>query len=184
MKKLLLAAFVFATAAFSAKAQQGSVLLYGNVGLQTQNQHSDGGKQTNFSIAPGVGYQFNKNWTVGVDLGYSTSKTGDSKALNTFSAGPFIRYSYPLSDIFSIYGQLGAGYKGEKQDTYKASGVYAYVVPAVAINVKNGFALNFSIGGVSFDNMKPKGGDAASSFGLTFGQGFTFGVSKNFGGKK
>jgi hypothetical protein len=184
MKKLLVAAFVLASATFSAKAQQGSILVFGNVGFNTQNAHSDGGKQTNFSIAPGVGYQFNKNWTVGGELGFSTSKAGDNDASNTYKGGAFVRYSHPVSDIFSIYGQLGAGYQGQKQGDYKASGVYAYVVPAVAVNVKNGFALNFAFGGISFDNMKPKGGDAATSFGVTFGQSFNVGITKNFGGKK
>lgn len=189
MKKLLLAAFVMASAAFSAKAQQGSVLVFGNVGLNSTKTPTNAGdgsstKTTQFSIAPGVGYQFNKNWTVGAELNFSTSKTKGDDALNTFKAGPFVRYTYPISDIFSIFGQAGVGYQGAKQGDAKVNGMYAYVMPYVAINVKNGFALNFSFGGLTYDNVKPKGGDATSSFGLTFGSGASFGISKNFGGKK
>ncbi|MDH7463925.1 outer membrane beta-barrel protein [Chitinophagaceae bacterium 26-R-25] len=189
MKKMLLAVVILASAAFSAKAQQGSVLVYGNVGLNTSKTPTNAGdgstyKSTNFSIAPGVGYQFNKNWTVGGEVDFSTQKSGDAKAYNTFKVGPFVRYACPISDIFSIYGQLGTGYQGQKQSDYKASGVYAYIVPAVAVNVKNGFALNVAIGGIEFNNMKPKGEKASNSFGLTFGQAVSIGVSKNFGGKK
>ncbi|MBV4359735.1 outer membrane beta-barrel protein [Pinibacter aurantiacus] len=189
MKKMLLAAFILVGAVISAKAQQGSVLVFGNVGLNTSKTPTNAGdgstyKSTDFSIAPGVGYQFDKNWTVGAELGFSTQKAGDAKAANTFKAGPFVRYTHPISNIFAIWGQLGTGYQGEKQGDYKASGVYAYITPAVAVNVKNGFALSFGIGAITFDNMKPKGGDATTSFGLTFGQSFNVGISKNFGGKK
>ncbi|MDI3318306.1 outer membrane beta-barrel protein [Pinibacter soli] len=192
MKKLLLAAFVLASAAFSAKAQQGSVLVYGSLGLQTQsanyvnlrNVDGESGKGTCFSIAPGVGYQFNKNWTAGLELGFSSNKSGDAKAENLFNVGPFVRYSQPISDIFSIYGQAGVGFESYKQDQSKASGVYVSVVPAISANIKNGFALNFGFGGLSFENTKVKDGDAGSSFGVNFGKSFNIGVSKNFGGKK
>ncbi len=184
MKKLLLAAFVMAGIGFSAQAQQGSVLLYGNLGLETQNKHSKEGKVTAFTIAPGVGYQFNDNWTAGGEISFATAKFEDEKAMNEFKVGPFVRYSYPISNIFSIFGQLGAGYQGAKQGDYKASGAYAYVTPAISLNVKNGFGFSVAFGGIDFQTVKPKGGDAASSFGLTFGQTATIGISKNFGGKK
>ncbi|HRO69535.1 MAG TPA: hypothetical protein PK951_04120, partial [Chitinophagaceae bacterium] len=67
----------------------------------------------------------------------------------------------------------------------KTNGFGVEVFPAVALNVHNGFALNFSFGSIGFESTKAKGVDGSNNdLWLNFGQQVNFGVSKNFGGKK
>jgi len=191
MKKLLLAVFVLASAAFSAKAQQGSILVFGKVGLNTEK--TGDAKSSSLNFAPGVGYQFTKNWTAGVELGVQAAKYHSP----SFQAGAFGRYTYPISNIFSVYSQLGVGYvsQGEAYDEVNGSkynvstsnrGLYASLSgPVVSVNVKNNFCFNVGFGSIDFTSTKPKGGgDNTTNFGLNFGSGLSVGISKNFGGKK
>ncbi len=62
----------------------------------------------------------------------------------------------------------------------KSSGMYAKLFPAVFINVKDGFGLNFDFGGLSYGSLKPKDGDSRNNFGLNFGKTINIGISKNF----
>jgi hypothetical protein len=186
MKKILFAAIMIATAAFSAKAQTGSILVYGNVGISTTNNGVSGApKSTTTSLNPAVGYQFNDNWTAGLSLGYSN--TNNNVTVQQFSISPFIRYAKTISPIFSVYGQFQAGYIHTSFDPggFSSNGFNAQLFPAVFINVKNGFGLNFSFGGLQYTTEKQSnGGPTTNTFGLTFGSGASFGISKNFGGHK
>jgi hypothetical protein len=185
MKKIIFAAIIIVTASISAKAQTGSILVYGNVGISTNNNGGNGNPKTTVtSLNPAVGYQFNNNWTAGLSLGYSNANSDYTS--QQFSVSPFIRYAKTISPIFSIYGQFQAGYVHSVYDpgSIKANGFNAQLFPAVFINVKNGFGLNFSFGGLTYNSIKPSGGSANNSLAFTFGSGASFGISKNFGGHK
>ena len=70
MKKLILA-LIAAGSMATANAQSQSILLYGDLGLQTvRMQNLD--KTTNWNASPGIGYQFNHNWTVGYSIELGT----------------------------------------------------------------------------------------------------------------
>jgi hypothetical protein len=112
MKKSLL---IFALAVFGiASAQKGTVLVLGNVGYYSQKPGDSGNAPTQktFNFSPKVGYQYNDNWTVGVESYISNSKqtytSGEYKS-NNFSVGGFLRYSKPLGTLFSVYADLGTG---------------------------------------------------------------------------
>ena len=185
MKKIILSAIIITSFTLATKAQTGSILVYGNVGLTSSN---NGGspypKTTNFTFNPAVGYQFNNNWTTGLAFIYTDYNSNYNT--QSFSVSPFIRYAKSISQVFSIYGQLQAGYEHgvSNPGSYKTNGFNAELFPAVFINVKNGFGLNLSFGGLVYDSQKPSGGSSTNTFSLTFGQGASFGISKNFGGKK
>jgi len=193
MKKMLLASLLMSGLAISAHAQQGSTLVYGNIGFTTNKNGGaplsaapNSGGNGSFVFAPGIGYQFTNNWTLGVQGGYNYNDYS-SYLLKSYSVGVFGRYTQPLSNIFSFYGQLNLSYIGDKQQapgiSNKYSGFYAGVTPNIAINVKNGFALNFGFGGLEYSSLKLSGGsNTGSSLGFTFGQQVNVGVSKNFGG--
>jgi len=197
MKKVILAALILLSLAKTTNAQQGSILLYGNLGFSSTSstEGSNTTKGTNFSIMPGVGYQFNDKWTTGLNIGIISNSTtpngGTSSTTSTFNIGPFLRYTKPLSNIFSVYGQLDLGYTSTSYPTVDGvstpslSGFAASVWPAIAINVNNGFALNFAFGAISYSsNSQTVSGtkNSSNSFGISFGSGASFGVSKNFGG--
>jgi hypothetical protein len=205
MKKLVFALLVLISITKVANAQKGSTLLYGNLGFISNRTTSAGDtayeKSYTYYFNPGYGYQFNDRWTVGLNIGVGGTKqelpptggTGNSGNYNTttfFNIGPFLRYSYPLSNIFSIYGQAEVNYLSGKNSPFELvstsyTGFGANLFPAIGANLKNGFALNFSFGGIVYQETTNKGAlNSASQFAVTFGQGATFGISKNFGGKK
>lgn len=188
MKKILLSAITVASFCMNAIAQEGTVLLYGNVGYNSNNP-AVGETENTFTINPGIGYQFNENWTVGANLGIESQKDGEFKS-SAFSAGPFVRYTESLSNTFAIYMQLQGGVLSNKfenpgQADFKTNGFNAGLFPAVFVNVNKNFGLNFSFGGINYTSVKVDGASKSSSiFDINFGQSFNIGVSKNFGGKK
>ncbi|TDW49714.1 outer membrane protein with beta-barrel domain [Flavobacterium sp. 270] len=194
MKKFLLIA-AFAVCSF-ANAQKGSILVGGNIGYTSENTDYRIGeaKTSQFSFSPKVGYQFNDNWTVGGEFTVASSKNDQLGAAeyktNAFKLGAFLRYSMPLSQTFSVFADLGAGFQNQKDKTYnnngtidksKADGMYVGVTPALFINMKKGFGLNFSIGGLGYNTLSyDNNGPDVNNFYFNFGQTFNIGVSKNF----
>jgi opacity protein-like surface antigen len=191
MKKIILYVIILISFALSTKAQTGSILVYGNVGFGSGSSSNNGSslKQTNSSLNLGLGYQFNSNWTGGLNFQYDYENS--NSVLQQYLIDPFIRYAKPISSIFSIYGQFQAGYShgsfSPNPANEKINGFNAQIFPAVFVNIKNGFGLNFNFGGIQYnsDNEKDDTGNSSSTknFSFTFGQGMNFGISKNFGGK-
>lgn len=193
MKKLFLSLLACGAVA-AANAQAGSILVFGDAGISaTKEAAAKPDKELTFNITPGVGYQFNKNWTAGIYGNYASQTVhpdgGERSGDISYGGGVFGRYTHTLSPIFFLFGQARVGYlagnaiaAGEKVKGSEYSGFEAGLFPAVGINVINGFALNFSVGGVNFASTTMKDADySASSFNLTFGQQLNFGISKNFG---
>jgi Outer membrane protein beta-barrel domain len=213
MKKLVLVMLIVIGFATASNAQKGSLLVYGNLNFAS-NTDSFGLKSNNYSINPGIGYQFSDKWTAGLNFSFGGSQveksatssgnpvpSGNYNKVSFFNAGPFLRYTYSISSIFSIYGQADFNYLSGNSTPYQVvggsyTGFGTDLFPAIDVNLKNGFALNFSFGGISYQsktytgtayNPTNPGTDPPSSanlFAFTFGQGATFGISKNFGIKK
>lgn len=201
MKKLVLfAAVVFGLSTMNA--QKNSILLGGNVGYNHTENKTGGisGKQKldTYEWAPYLGYQFTDNLTIGAKVAFTKADL-DSKTLKdlqlldgdtkTSRIGGFIRYSQPLSETFAVYADLGAGWQEQKTKGHnaiskfedKSNGFYIGFNPALFINFKNNFGLNFSIGGVEYNHLKQKGTKYKSNgVDITFGNAFNIGISKNF----
>ena len=123
----MLLILALATISF-ANAQKGTILVGGNIGYSSTNRDFQTGKDksSQFNFSPRVGYQFNDNWTVGGEFVMASSKSefegsAESK-LNDFKAGAFLRYSVPLSETFSVFADLGAGFQNQKNTVYSAEG--------------------------------------------------------------
>jgi len=188
MKKNLLIAI--AILFFSeVNAQKGSVLVYGSIEYQSSKTAASV-KQSSFEFIPGIGYQFNRNWTLGITANISEEKfnypLNPTFKSNTWAVGPFIRYTHVLSDLFSVYGQLDGGYLGGKLPNgpfapEKVSGGFVEFFPAIFINIKKNFGLNFNIGGISYQGTKTKQtNEEGHQFSIGFGKTASIGVSKNF----
>src|ERR1700741_3406808 len=97
MKKIVLGVLFVSGLTFALRAQKGSMLVYGAMGIRTEKQPNDD-KTTVFSVYPGVGYQFSKNWTAGVSGGFGeerfNSETGNESKSNAYRVGRFARYTY------------------------------------------------------------------------------------------
>ena len=120
------------------------------------------------NLAPKVGYQFSDNITVGLETAVVNATYMDVVGNNVaefeengFKLGAFLRYSQPLAGVFSVFGDFGIGMQSAKTSNNipfskerKSDGFYMGVVPAIGVNLKKGFCLNFSIGGLAYDSMK------------------------------
>ncbi|WP_421825612.1 outer membrane beta-barrel protein [Larkinella sp.] len=184
MKKVVISLLVSAMSVAGVYAQKNTVLVYGSIKAESQKT-SESNKVNTFGFSPAVGYQFTDNWTAGLSLSTESWKTTtnavESKT-SAFAVGPFIRYAVPLSDIFALYGQFNADILSGKTGGISANGFRGTFFPAIGVNMKNGFALNFSFGGLSYASLKPKGAsESTTNFKFDFGSGASFGISKNFG---
>jgi opacity protein-like surface antigen len=192
MKKMLL---ILALATFSfANAQKGTILVGGNIGYSSENIDRPLAevKTNTFEFSPKVGYQFHDNWTVGTEFMIQSSKTnngGGEGKFNAYKYGAFVRYSVALSETFSVFADLGAGFQNQKTKTddgtitttQKADGIYTGITPALFINMKKGFGLNFSIGGLGYETLSYDASNTdVSKFYFNFGKTVNIGVSKNF----
>jgi opacity protein-like surface antigen len=175
MKKLLVAVVLLVTTL--ASAQKNSVLVGGNVGFSSEKIGDS--KLENFEFAPKVGYQFADNWTLGVEGSIMNVKTKGFDSTEKYKIGGFVRYAVPLSDLFAFYTDLGVGYQSTSLND--AKGMYASLTPALFINMKRGFGLNFSIGGINYDNLDGKNDPRQERLGFNFGKTLNIGISKNFG---
>lgn len=201
MKKLvLLAAVVFGLTTMNA--QKNSILLGGNVGYSHTENKTGGSKDKvdSYDWSPYLGYQFSDHFTIAAQVSFQKSDLDKNQLtdlsltsgdLKTTKIGGFIRYTQPLSETFAIYGDLGAGWqetktKGKYENPsvnyeQKADGFYIGFKPALFINFKNNFGLNFSIGGIEYNHLKEKKSDSKSNgVDVTFGNAFNIGISKNF----
>jgi len=174
MKKFLLG--VALLVATISSAQKGSMLVGGNVGFSSEKIGES--KSTNFEFSPKVGYQFADHWTAGVEGTIATLDVKGFGKTENYKIGGFVRYSTPLSETFSFYTDLGAGYQNSSLNN--AKGMYASLTPALFINMKRGFGLNFSIGGINYDNLDGKNDPRQERFGFDFGKTLNIGISKNF----
>src|SRR5258705_4170350 len=117
MKKIVLGVLFMSGLTFASRAQKGSILAYGVMGIRTEKQPNDD-KTTVFSVYPGVGYQFSKNWTAGVSGGFSQKKfnpkTDSESKSDAYRIGGFARCTYAFNSIFSFYGQGDVYYHGKK----------------------------------------------------------------------
>lgn len=211
MKKFILSIIALGTIV-TAQAQApkaGSVLIYGNVGLSVDKTDFDPGvagtnsytvsKNTMFMLNPGIGYQVNKNWTVGVNFGLNTYKAEDSSdyayRTRSFEVGPFVRHTMCLNKTFFLYNQVNLSYLNgrtlqegfvDNENTYNGFG--ASWAPGLGVSVNNMIALNFQIGGMNFatrswDIDASPATQRETSFNMTLGQQASIGISLNIGGR-
>jgi hypothetical protein len=187
MKKFLLAVLCTATIA-GANAQKNSFLVYGNgaVSHSSADAAFANTNSTTWFINPGIGYQFSKHFTAGLQGGYNRQGY-------QWSLGPFVRYTQPLNKIFSVFGQIDLSYmSGERQYSVLVNpttsrniidnfdGFSTAITPAVMVNVHKGWALNFGVGGVYFGTSSSRNySNTNTDVVVTLGQQFNWGISKN-----
>ena len=164
--------------AWSVSAQPNTLLVYGNGLINSQRLPT--GNTYSYAFAPGVGYQWDKNWTAGLNLDFTQSNVNTPITSTAF--GPFVRYTIPLAGPFVFYGQLNTNYIHSNLDGVRYQGVQAMLFPAIGVDLKNSFALNFAVGSISFSSQGAIGGPGTlSNFNFGIASGAGFGLSKNFG---
>lgn len=128
MKKLLLIGAVALFGALNAQMEKGSWIVSGKTGIDfssattkytAEGQSYDGPKVSTFTITPSVGYFVANNIAVGVDLGFTSTKTTfKNSALefdyeektSVFSILPNATYYFPTASNLRPYLGAGIGY--------------------------------------------------------------------------
>jgi hypothetical protein len=181
-----------------ANAQKGTYLISGSASYYSDRNSDDNSTDyQNFVFTPKFGYQFSETWTIGLESTINQSKWSSESSTNNylnkrdnFLIGSFLRYSKSLNDSFSFFTDLGIGFQNRKEvlsnDTFpettsKSNGFYTTLQPLIHLKIKNGFGMNFGLGGMSYNSMKNKDSDNTESvFYINFGQAYTVGIQKNF----
>lgn len=180
-KGLLLFALAVLIKGAAVMAQPNTLLVYGT--LTIDSQKIGAATSSSYGFSPAIGYQWNDQWTGGINL--NLAGTNYTEKSSDVSVGPFIRYTQPLGSLFAIYGQLNTNILSGKSGNIDYSGFQGTLFPAIGVNLKNSFALNFTFGSLSFTSQKfGNATDAQTHFHFGFGSGAGFGISKNFGLKK
>jgi opacity protein-like surface antigen len=190
MKKIILSAialvaFGFANAQDATTATggkgfaNGDVFISGSVGFSSSSTGDF--KSNSFNITPMVGFFVSDNIAIGGMIGYASSTQDEFDGLdifevkeNTFSVGAFGRYYTTPSSDFSFFGELGIAYATSKQEVEgvdgesKTNGFGFALSPGVSYFISNNFALEASIGALSYTSAKPDadGAESTDTFGL------------------
>lgn len=205
-KKIVVLALIAGAFTQQASAQKGGILLYGDFGFSMQKEKDDSGfnstetTTTTGMFAPGIGYGLSEKLIAGINLGiYSETYKPDGGGkikTSAFAAGPFIRYTKKMGEIFSMYGQANLSYLGGKRETnngygqvitYTQSGVGFNIIPNIGIDVGKGWGLDFAFGALEFSSIAEKNKDdndaktTDTDFGLNLsGSSLRVGVSYMF----
>ncbi len=118
MKKLMLAAAMM-VAAISASAQ---VYIGGSLSYEYSKANKDADGLSSFKIFPEVGYNLDKNWAVGIQLGFGINDTmkkdGSGKVTTSaFTVAPYARYTFAKSGIASFFVDGGIQFTSLGTDT-------------------------------------------------------------------
>lgn len=202
MKKIVLSIFALCLIV-SAHAQQGSILLYGNVAFSSSKDAAEN-KTIIWQANPGIGYQFNENWTVGINIYWSQHSTSDAPGSSDMTTqnngrfGAFARYKKNFGNTpFYYYGQAGLGIQqgyttdADQPGALKHNGIYFEAYPAIGMWVGRNWGINLSFGGIGYMTDKYttdasgntiSNQNTSSSMSIDFGQTIHIGASVNLGG--
>ena len=185
MKKIILSAIV-AVCAISANAQ---VWAGGKLGFNVTSGDLYPETETQFTIAPEIGYTINDKLDVAVALDLSLIKNSltlselygvpTNKDCNAteFSVEPYARYTFAEAGIakFFVDGYVGFG-------SYKPKGVDATttwkfgVRPGVKVALSDDICLVSTLGNLGYKTVK----DNYNKFGFNLDNAITFGIYFNF----
>ena len=212
MKKLILALFAIGAVATAQAQKAGSLLIYGSAGYGSENVTNNAGlpgatdveeRSNTWNFSPGIGYQFNNNWTVGINFSiggnkYSEDIPGGTEEVRVteMAVGPFIRHTHSFNKTFFLFNQLNLSYLNDKvifddgvagtpdlETVSNGFGVNWF--PGVGINFRDNVALNFAFGGLGYGtttaDLPGPGETTNSGFNFNFGQTFNIGISANIG---
>lgn len=202
----------------NAQIKTGTLYLSGQAGFSQNKDNNTENKSQNFSVIPTVGVFIAPNLAIGTGIGYTGSKAENTDVNNlgfgvetlqstikasAFTARPFIRKYWTLSDNLYIFGQLEIPVEigkrtADLQLNYFDMNGYTYFqsinieqkYTSFGVNVKPGldyfinknWTIEATIGEFGYKNMKIKdqeNGTDTFNFGLNLSS-VTFGVKYVF----
>lgn len=129
--KAFVAVFICVLIAYSAEAQtKGNLLVGGGSALNMSfmsdkidfdGDLQDGGKTSNISFTPIIGYLFTNNLAAGIELPFAIQsykdENDDKESITTMAIAPFVRYYFGASNVKPfLHGGIGIGNTKYKTD--------------------------------------------------------------------
>ena len=155
---------------------QNNMYVGGSLGYSTRSY--DGSTlDTQFSLIPEFGVQFNENMGVGVELGYSSDKDESTANLttttSTFKFSPYFRYTAIKMGNLSFFGDGKFSYSTSKTENktnngnttdQTVNGWGLYVQPGMAYSLNDKFSLVAKFGNIiGYSSSKPDVSGAKST---------------------
>ena len=190
MKKLFIT-IAFVAAAMFAQAQ---FFVGGNLGLgfgSTKVESTKVEKTFGFTIAPGVGYMFNDNMGVGIDLLFSMDKTTFPESdgwmkTTTFGFAPYFRYVFAEVDNFKFYADAKFNFQKatdkvkDVDDSDKTTNLGVNIVPGVQYNFTDNISMVASLNVLKLGwNMEKTETKVAGETVKTTENNFGLGINEN-----
>jgi hypothetical protein len=199
---LALLGFTIGTSYAQTTIKAGTVQLGGAVGYSRNTQdvptYTPNGypitatyTQSQFQVAPSLGFFVADNLAVGINASYQISRTGTKQSNGgsapdvkpwQLQAGAFVEYYKMLVEQFGFTGTLGGGYlhtdQGQATNTAKSNGFYAGLTPGIIFFPIPKIGIGASVGSINYSSQQVKnpgstGGTStkydSSSFGANFG---------------
>lgn len=182
MKKIMMTLIAAVAIVASADAQ---VYVGGSVGFGSVKV-GGGDSETTYKIVPEIGYNLNKDWAIGMKIGYQKGACNMvSEIINqdvkteVFQVNPYVRYTFVHSKYVNVFIDGGFGIA-----SYKDNGTQfdLGVTPGVAVNLTDKLSFVSHFGFAGFKTFSPKGdGKSSDKWGIDLDQNnLTFGLYYNF----
>lgn len=158
------------------------VYVGGNIGVW----HNQAADNTSATILPEIGYNFNKEWTFGTQIGYQYRGNGN-KHNNSLVISPYARYTFYRTGMVQLFCDGGVDFtlgstngKHIKGTTSTSFGVG--FKPGVALNVHKNVSIVAHLGflGYKYANDAALVGGFEKGFGFDFSNALNFGFYYNF----
>lgn len=139
----------------------------GLIGFSTIS-NADDVKIKQFEVSPRFGYFISDFIAIGGRLGYGyyhkKNSAGARVAENsTFTVEAFGRYYLLPGSKFSVFGELGIGFGSTKNIAGNwTNGINVGFTPGLSYFINQHFAVEFGIGVLSYDTVKPEGGNGST----------------------
>ncbi len=197
MKKIILsAAALFVVALSSAQETstntgggddlgfaKGDIFMSGSIGYRGESTGDF--KFNQFNISPRLGFFVSDNIAVGAMIGYESTTNDtfievldDSAEIteNMLTLGAFGRWYASPASQFSFFAELGLNYNTMNSETegidgeLKANGFEIALTPGVSYFISTNFAMEASVGVLSYETSKPDadGAESTDTFELGF----------------
>jgi outer membrane protein W len=167
MKRMLIFTFAVATlsaAKVNAQTEKGDWMVGGMASLTTTKNN------TSYVFSPNAGHFFARNFVVGANLSFESSKIGSNK-VTSFGIGPFTRYYFDLKqNNMKPFVHVGIDFYTDKtkagsvSNTTHSTGLFA--APGVAYFITPNVALEAAAG---YRGAKAEGDKFRGGLGLNIG---------------
>ena len=147
----------------------------GTLGIAAANSSVDGSGDSaaSFAIVPEFGYEINKIFTVGGNLGIAYNSAGAD--VTTLSITPFGRATFARVKIVDFFAELQLSYNHSWVEGYSADGFGIGLLPGLKININDKWAVLAKTALLQYNYM-----DDVNSVGFSIGGAFNLGVAYNF----